>query len=248
LDQRPVPLGTTDTPRRTAANSSARVLGRHPLGAPQRRPMERFTRTFPLSYNLLAATQGVDRVGIVRGTLAATAATPRRPQTNLLERSHRRRDVCPGKKGGAEVGKTKRGKGSKLMLLVDGHGTPLAVDIHSASPAEVRLIEPLLGKMVLQSARPAHLLYDRAADSDPLRERLRTVHAIELVTPHRRNCKRPATQDGRSLRRYARRWKVERTISWLHNFRRLVVRYEYYTHLFLGFVQLACAFTILKRF
>ena len=134
------------------------------------------------------------------------------------------------------------------MLLIDGQGTPLSAEIESASPAEVHLIEPLLDHSVISWRDPEHLLYDKAADSDPLRHRLLCWRGIELVTPHKKNRKKKPTQDGRSLRRYRKRWKVERTISWLKTFRRLVVRYEYYAHLFHGFVQLACLFTILKRF
>ncbi len=132
------------------------------------------------------------------------------------------------------------------MTLVDGHGTPLAADIASASRNEVTLIEPLLGKRVLPR-RPKRLIYDKAGDSDALRDRLRKRN-VELICPHRKNRKRPRTQDGRKLRRYKRRWKVERFISWLQRFRRIVVRYEYYDHLFLGMVQLASLFTILQRF
>lgn len=51
-------------------------------------------------------------------------------------------------KRGEFVGRTKRGKGSKLMLLVDGSGLPLALDVASASPAEITLIEPLLDQAV----------------------------------------------------------------------------------------------------
>ena len=47
-------------------------------------------------------------------------------------------------KKGPEAGKTKRGKGSKWMVVVDGEGVPLGSTITSASPAEVKLIEPLL--------------------------------------------------------------------------------------------------------
>ena len=94
---------------------------------------------------------------------------------------------------------------------------------------------------------PDRLLYDKAADSDPLRERL-AARQIELICPHRRNRKRPPTQDGRKLRRCKRRYRVERSISWQLGCRRLTVRYEYWTHLFAGFVELACLFTILKRF
>jgi transposase len=210
--------------------------------------MARFTRTLPFTSNLLAAPQGMDRKRIIPGSLGATARKTRPPRTDLLVGNHRGRDVFPSKKRGACVGKTKRGKGSKLMLLVDGHGTPLATDVHSASPAEVRLIEPLLDSLVLKHRIPERLVYDKAADCDALRDRLWWERTIELVCPHRSNRRRKATQDGRSLRRYRRRWKVERTIAWLQNFRRLVARYEYYPHLFHGFIQLACVFTILKRF
>jgi transposase len=132
------------------------------------------------------------------------------------------------------------------MLLVDGRGTPLAANISSASPSEVTLIEPLLDRRILRR-RPKRLIYDRAADSDPLRERL-AHRGIELICPHRRGRKRPKTQDGRKLRRYKHRWKVERSISWLFNFRRLVVRYEHHATLFLGFVHLACLYTTIQRF
>jgi len=132
------------------------------------------------------------------------------------------------------------------MVLTDGKGLPLGIDTASASPHEVTLIETLLEKRVLRR-QPRRLIYDAAADSDPLRKRLKE-RGIELVCPHRSNRTKPPTQDGRPLRRYRRRWKVERSISWLQNFRRLVTRYEYHAHLFHGFVQLACLIVVLGRF
>ena len=57
------------------------------------------------------------------------------------------------------------------MVLVDGAGLPLAVDVDSASPAEVGLIEPLIDEAVTPYV-PGRLVYDRAADSDPLSLRL----------------------------------------------------------------------------
>ena len=87
----------------------------------------------------------------------------------------------------------------------------------------------------------------KRVNSDPLRKRL-AKRRIELICPHRKNRKRPKTQDGRKLRRYRRRYRVERSISWLFNSRRLLVRHERHAHLFLGFVQLACMFTVLQRF
>ena len=132
------------------------------------------------------------------------------------------------------------------MLLTDGRDLPLAVDIASASAAEVNLIEPLIDEAVTSHV-PRRLIYDRAADSDPLRERL-ADRRIELVCPHRRGRVRPATQDGRKLRRYRRRWRIERSVSWLQNFRRLVTRYEFYPNLYHGFAQLACLLIVLRRF
>ncbi len=58
--------------------------------------------------------------------------------------------------------------------------------------------------------KPLRVIADKAYDSDPLRKRLRR-RGIELICPHKKNRIRPATQDGRALRRYRRRWIVERT-------------------------------------
>ena len=132
------------------------------------------------------------------------------------------------------------------MVLVDGRGLPLGAEVASASPHEVTLIEPLLTQRILPT-KPRRLIYDAAADSDPLRTRLGR-RGIELVAPHRKNRHKPPTQDGRKLRRCRRRWKIERSIGWLQNFRRLVTRYEYYAHLFHGFVQLACLIVVMRRF
>lgn len=132
------------------------------------------------------------------------------------------------------------------MVLADGTGLPLGIDVASASPAEVNLIEPLLDQAIAPYV-PGRLIYDRAADSDPLRERL-AGRGVELICPHRRGRKRPATQDGRALRRFKHRWIIERTIGWLQTFRRLVTRYEYYSFLFHGFAKLACLMIVLRRF
>ena len=85
---------------------------------------------------------------------------------------------------------------------------------------------------------PARLIGDKAYDSDPLDAKLAEEYGIELIAPNRRN--RSKSQDGRKLRRYRRRWKVERLFAWLHNFRRLVTRWEYHIENFLGFVHLGC--------
>jgi len=90
------------------------------------------------------------------------------------------------------------------------------------------------------------LIGDKAYDSDPLDKQLRADFGVELISPHKANRKRAKTQDGRKLRRYKRRWKIERLFAWLQNFRRIVVRYEYHDGNYLGFVQLGCLLILLR--
>jgi transposase len=140
------------------------------------------------------------------------------------------------------VGPTKRGKGTKIMGIADSHGLPLAIFTESASPAEVTLVERAVQERFLTDA-PQRLIGDKAYDSDKLDQALLKNFGTEMIAPNRAN--RRQTQDGRPLRRYRRRWKIERLFAWLFNFRRLVVRYEYHAENFLGFVHLVCAMILL---
>ena len=141
--------------------------------------------------------------------------------------------LCPRENRGPKAGPTKRGKGPKWLVLVDGAGTPLGAYLDAASPAEVTLPEQTLdtvavgrpGKPGRPRNRPERLSADRGYESHPLRARV-ARRGIAPIIPARRNHKRAPQQDGRKLRRYRRRWIVERTFAWLGHFRRLVVRYE----------------------
>jgi transposase len=144
------------------------------------------------------------------------------------------------------VGKTKRGKGSKIMAVADGASLPIAISVGSASPHEVKLVEPTLEARFVDE-QPERLIGDKAYDSDPLDERLE-AQGVQMIAPHRKNRKKPATQDGRPLRRYKRRWKVERLFAWLQNYRRILVRHERDLQNYLGFVQLGCIIILLKRY
>lgn len=148
--------------------------------------------------------------------------------------------------GGDGIGCTKAGKGVKIMVLVDARGLPVAVDTCSASPHESQLVQSLFDFMLTLEA-PQRVIGDKAYDSDYLDEEL-AHDGIELIAPHRRNRKpENITQDGRTLRRYARRWTVERTIAWFQNFRRLCIRWEKSTKLFSGFLHLGCTILLLKE-
>jgi len=108
------------------------------------------------------------------------------------------------------------------MAVADRHGLPVAVCVESATPHEVKLATNTLVQMIVPEA-PKNLIGDNAYDSDRLDTELRR-YGIELIAPHRSN-RRNKTQDLRRMRRYWRRWKIERLFAWLQNFRRLVVRY-----------------------
>ncbi len=131
------------------------------------------------------------------------------------------------------------------MAVTDRSGLPVAACIASASPAEVTLVDETLDSGFLD-VEPELLIGDKAYDSDPLDRHLLETRGITLIAPNRRN-RRVPTQDGRPLRRYKRRWKVERLFAWMQNFRRLTTRWEYHAENFLGFVRLGCIRILLRR-
>ena len=130
------------------------------------------------------------------------------------------------------------------MVVADNASLPLAIHAASAAPHEVTLVgETLLQSFVAE--HPARLIGDKAYDSDPLDAEL-AERGIELIAPHKSNRVKPPTQDGRALRRYRRRWKVERLWAWLQNFRRVATRFDYHVENFLGFVHLGCIKILLR--
>ena len=140
------------------------------------------------------------------------------------------------------------------MVVVDGRGVPLGIRLYSASPSEVRLAEETLRAIRVgrrhrgghPRQKPARVIADKGYDSDALRERLRR-RGMTLIAPYRSNRCRTAPQDGRVLRRYKKRWIVERSIAWLGNFRRLVVRYDRSLTVYQAFVHVACLMIVLRR-
>ena len=209
-------------------------------------PLERFTRTISVSRNLLEAAPRLDLQRRLPGCVGSSPRQTRSAPADQLGGSDRRWLVFTGKKGGDEVGRTPKGNGTRILLMVDAEGTPLSAYTTAAHHNEVNTVETLVKQRQLSHHTPRRLLYDKAADADWLRERL-AGRGIDLICPHRANRSKPSRQDGRALRRYVRRYRVERSISWLHCFRRLITRWEYYSDLFQGFVHLACLFTIVNR-
>jgi transposase len=155
-------------------------------------------------------------------------------------------DFCKCQKGGLDIGKTKKGKGTKIMAITDASGLPLSIWTTGANTHEIKLVEQTIEERFIRE-KPKIIIGDQAYDSDPLDKKLRT-RKIKLIAPHKRNRKRMKTQDGRTLRRYCRRWKIERFFAWLQNYRRCVIRYENKSANYLRFVKIACVLIMTKHF
>lgn len=150
------------------------------------------------------------------------------------------------KGGGLAVGLTRKGKGTKLQVMVDAQGLPLGMSVAPASTGETAMVQQTLAFMEPE-VQPGKLIGDKGYDCDALDDALAQL-GIEMIAPHRRN-RRPdtVTQDGRPLRRYRRRWVVERTIAWLGSHRRLLTRWEKHALHFANFALLGCLMIALRH-
>jgi transposase len=129
------------------------------------------------------------------------------------------------------------------MAVADRHGLPIAVWTASGQRHETQLVHRTLAARFVEEF-PEKLIGDRAYDSDELDADL-SDYGVEMIAPHnpRRKTK---TQDGRPLRRYRRRWHVERLFAWMLRFRRLVTRYECHARNFYAFTKLACIVILVR--
>ena len=177
------------------------------VGAGHRRAVEGAAGTvssipdLPPAVSVLGAQRQTGR------SATGAGAVPARKRTTESGRSVRGCNLRERNKGGLAVGPTRRGKGTTIIAIAAGNSLPLAVAVDSASPAECQLVEDALAGSFLDEL-PERLIGDKAYDSDKLDAQLEERYGIEMLAPKRRN--RGVTQDGRPLRRYRRRWRVER--------------------------------------
>ena len=242
----PETTAASRSPWQAARARRSRDHERNFVGAAHRSRVGRSARALSLGVNLLQALQSLDAPRRIAGDRGGAGAGLGRARQDRSVGMLYRRHLCGGEKGGCAVGKTKRGKGTKLMAIADATGLPLAVHATSASPHEVTLVEATLAQ-TLTVGRPERLIGDRAYDSDPLDQRL-AAQGIALIAPHRTNRSKPRTQDERVLRRYQRRWKIERLFAWLNKYKRVLVRWDRLIEHFLAFVHLACAMILMRRY
>lgn len=141
---------------------------------------------------------------------------------------------------------TDRGKpGSKHHLITDAQGIPLAAILTAANRNDVTQLLPLVaaippvrGKRGRPRRRPDQVQGDRGYASEPHRKVLRSL-GIEPVLAQRR------TPHGSGLG--VHRWVVERTLAWLHQFRRLRIRYERRPDIHEAFLSIGCSLICFRR-
>jgi len=231
---------------RQTTTKSKRCSQRNSLDFANRSPMGGYAGSVSAKKHLPSTFPAVDKIGGLCQDTHGIGQGFERPRRYRPERRFYRWDFCSCKKRGDGVGKTKKGKGTKIMGITDAFGLPIAIDATSAKPHEVKLVDTTLDACFLENV-PEKIIGDRAYDSDKLDKQLAEERGVEMIAPHRTNRRKAPTQDGRTLRRYGKRWKVERLFAWLQNFRRLVVRYEYHLRNFVSMIQLGCIVILLRR-
>lgn len=124
-------------------------------------------------------------------------------------------------------------------MITEAQGAPLAVILTGANAHDVTQLTPLVdaippiaGKVGRPRRRPQAVQGDRAYDSGPHRRKLRARGITPILA-------RRKTPHGSGLG--AHRWVVERTLSWLHQFRRLRIRFERRADIHEAFLSLGCA-------
>ena len=173
-----------------------------------------------------------------------------------MEQSVLGRQLHPCQKGGAQVGVSKRGKGTKWMLVTDGNGVPLGFHLAAANRSEHKLAEQTLatihvkGKRGRPRTRPVCLCADRGYTSRKFRSYLRK-RGIKVCIPDKRRPSHWKPKRGRPIHYYAELYKqrfiIERTFAWLGNYRRLLLRWHNAFSLYRGFFLLALVQLCLNR-
>ena len=242
-DSAPCAGGCSVPERRQTKSKQSELHERCIVGAQNRRSVEGNTGKVRSFLNLPQTIRGVGGEWSIYQNVDVISPDIGQTRANRLARVFRGRELRSRQKGGEKVGKTKKGKGTKWMMLTDGNGLPIGALLDSATPAEVKLAERLFP---IVRGKPERLVADRGYDSNRLRAVLES-RGTEPIIPARGRNFRATHQDGRKLRRYRNRWIVERTFSWLGWFRCLVVRWMRKFENYLAFFHLACSIIALKR-
>jgi transposase len=130
------------------------------------------------------------------------------------------------------------------MAIADRFGLPIAVCATSASPHEVTLVEQTLDSKFTVDY-PVRLIGDKAYDSNDLDTWLAEQYHLQMIAPNL-SSRKVKSQDGRPLRRYKRRWRIERLFAWLQNYRAIQTRHTRKLVNYLGFILIGCILILLR--
>lgn len=194
-----------------------------------------------IGYDLLAASSRLAKGGHLGQYPSGLVEQTPRSREDRLVTSRGRQCLSTGPLGGAKTGPNptdRRKSGSKHHVITDANGIPLAVILTAANCHDVTQLLPLVNAIPAIAGQPGRPRYrpdcvqgDRGYDSEPHRQALRQV-GIHPILPKRRS------EHGSGLGIF--RWVVERTLSWLHQNRRLRIRYERRPDIHEAFLALGC--------
>lgn len=223
------------------------------MGPPHRRPLARSAGLVPRTGDMPASPRRAERQDVWLTLWRAFLKGLDEGQQLDWSDAFTDRDLRSREKKGAGIGNTRKGKGTKPKALVHGHGIPLGVLLSPANLAESQLAEATVATVAAPrpgpgrpQQKPERIIADRGYDSRALWERFK-ARGIQLIVPHI-STRKHRYQDGRCLRRYKRRWIIERTSAWLHAFRRLVTRDDNKLENYSALVHVACMLIALRQF
>jgi len=232
------PLAGAETP------GSSQGSNRNPLRAEDRNPLEHATAGDGLwlwKFLLATATELATGGGVAEAPRDVTRTAARSRQTRLVA-GDRRQLLHPCSVRGKKTGPSptdRRKAGSKHHVITDAQGIPLAGILTAANVNDVTQLIPLVdaippirGEVGRPRQKPLRVQGDRGYDAESNRRQLRS-RGIEPVIAKRN------TEHGSGLG--ITRWVIERTHAWLHQNRRLRIRYERLPEIHEAFFSLACA-------
>lgn len=231
----PVSGAQAHTRQKSAHRNSLRAQDRRWMGRPA------FGNGLRFRYDLLATAEGLAKGRRMGQDPQGLAEQIAKVGPNRLFPCGSGFSFCAGCFWGAKTGPNptdRRKKGSKHHLVTDAKGIPLSVKLTGANRHDVTQLLPLVdsippiaGKVGRPLQRPDSILGDRGYDSQPHRKKLRMLGIVPQLAKRRMD-------NGNGLGIY--RWVIERSLSWLHQNRRLRIRYERRDDIHEAFLTLGC--------
>src|SRR5215211_150695 len=244
-----VAAGAAEAEGRSAPGAGPRRAYRHRLRAAQRDslgPAPARDGLWQRGHLLAPAARLAARRGVAPPARNAAGSSRRRGPARLVAREPGQPER-PGQKGGAATGPnpTDRGKpGSKHLVLVERQGIPLAEELTAANVPDgcrcttlVDAVMPIRQPRGRSRRRPGKFHADKASDSARCRAALRRRGIAPRIA-------RKGVESSDHLGRF--RWVAERTLAWLAQFRRLVIRYERLPEIHAAFLCLGCSLICLN--